>query len=1044
MLALVHLRLESSLAAMRTFTLSVRIAACLCAVVLLVAGLDAQVTLNPNPSRAIGHNWTVPKSTAPNLVEGREFNSPHAVAIDARANPPILYVSDLGNNRVLAWRNISSAREGAFADLVIGQRDKFSTWAWGPGTPAYRSGLTAPGGLTVDAQGNLYVVDTGNNRILRFPKPFEQPEDALIPDLVIGQTSLNTNAPNTGGLSASTIAVNTGSKLYRTALGFDGLGNLYFTDAGNHRVLRYPSHVLGTGAANGPAADIVLGQTDLGSNTPLKIDAPSQVNKNGLNSPGGLALSPTHVFVSDGLSRVLAYPLPSFIGQAASRILGYLPRIQGQPAPPAVNETEFSTPEGIIVIGGAPAVCDLGNNRILVFETVDKWPLEASEFSPKARWVIGQRDMFTRKASAGNNGLSGPVHGVFFNDELYVSDTYNHRVLVFPQQSASPPTFTTASRVAGQLGMDFNAVNLIEGKELFLTGALGARAGLAIDTKSAPPRLYIADTYNNRVLGFLDARKVKTGDRADLVIGQSDPYRSGINYPYSDATLLGDLGLFLPTGVVVDSNGDLFVADSGNARVLRFPRPFNQSGLQRANLVLGQSSFSIKVTDPSSRTTAAPYALAFTAGGHLLVSDSAHNRVLMFKRPQGGDFTNGQTAAAKIGQPDFTSVAPGQSAGGVPAPVNRFNGPRGISLDSSDRLYVADTGNSRVLIFGPVYALTADDPGPSAVLTLSGLRTPTDVFVSQATGEIWVADAGNNRALRYPHFDLLPARDYKFELSIPSAAPLAVWLDPYGNLLMADSYNRVAIYYPAAVASNAASFVTAFTRPLSPGVIASLFPMGVQFGTETKSFDQLPNPVPLPKTLADTQLLFNDEPAPLYFVSPGQINFLVPMRAPTSGNADVVVLRASTGQILASGPVPMGMASPALFTSSRTGTGLVAALNQDNSVNSAASAAGRGEVIQLFCTGQGFVEGAPPDGDMASGLTPTSEKPRVWIEGSSSDAQGYVPDENIQYSGLAPGLIGVWQINVKIPNQTAPGNRVIFLQMKSINSSPPRTQIAVR
>jgi uncharacterized protein (TIGR03437 family) len=133
-----------------------------------------------------------------------------------------------------------------------------------------------------------------------------------------------------------------------------------------------------------------------------------------------------------------------------------------------------------------------------------------------------------------------------------------------------------------------------------------------------------------------------------------------------------------------------------------------------------------------------------------------------------------------------------------------------------------------------------------------------------------------------------------------------------------------------------------------------------------------------------------------------------------------------------------------LFTALASGSGQVAALNQDNSVNSPTNAAARNEVIQLFGTGQGFVSGAPADGELATGLVPTSEKPAVWIEGSTDDRGGYVPPDYIQYSGLAPSLVGVWQINIKIPDKTAPGSRIIFVSLKSIASSPPQTRISVK
>jgi uncharacterized protein (TIGR03437 family) len=532
-------------------------------------------------------------------------------------------------------------------------------------------------------------------------------------------------------------------------------------------------------------------------------------------------------------------------------------------------------------------------------------------------------------------------------------------------------------------------------------------------------------------LGYRDARRIRTGDTADLVIGQDGVYRSQINYPYNDVTFLGDAGLFWPTGLAVDTNGDLFVADSGNARVLRFPQPFSQSGIQRANLVLGQANFTTKLTDPTSRNLRAPYAVMVTGARHLVVSDPEHNRVLLFRRPEGGDFSSGMAASAKVGQPDFSSAA---ASSGTPAPTNRLKTPTGVALDSSDRFYVCDSGNNRVLIFGNVHALLPTDD-PSAVVTLTGLRAPQGIFVSQSTGEIWVADTGNDYARRFPHFDLLPAKDYKPDYSIPSYPPLTVNLDGFGNLAVADATNRVAIYYPLMVPTNAASGTLASTKGLSPGVIASVWPFsGAKFGSETKALSALP----MPRTLGDVQLLYNDEPAPLYFVSPGQINFLVPMNAPRSGTAQLVLVQASTGQVLASGVMQMADASPAFFTANMTGIGQIAALNQDNSVNSAGSPAGRNEVIQLFLTGQGFVPNAPPDGEAPSGLVTTADRPRVWIE------PDYVPDDYVQFSGLAPGFTGLWQINVKIPDRTAPGNRVIFVQHKNINSSPPRTTMAVK
>ena len=123
--------------------------------------LGAQTVFNPLPSRIVGQavlqQQGIISATAVNMVEGREFNQPKAVAVDTSSSPPILYVADALNNRVLAWRNASGFTKGDFADKVIGQRDFLSTAPQGPGrsTNSRSTGLFEPVGLTVDSNGNL-------------------------------------------------------------------------------------------------------------------------------------------------------------------------------------------------------------------------------------------------------------------------------------------------------------------------------------------------------------------------------------------------------------------------------------------------------------------------------------------------------------------------------------------------------------------------------------------------------------------------------------------------------------------------------------------------------------------------------------------------------------------------------------------------------------------------------------------------------------------------------------------------------------------------
>src|SRR5215470_6668785 len=108
----------------------------------LLAGLGAvagfsqnPVSLNPTPSRIVGHPQPEVlnlNSAAPNLVEGRELFQPQGIALDTSVTPPIVYVSDTGNHRILAWKNATSFQNGQAADLVIGQPDLYRTNPGGP------------------------------------------------------------------------------------------------------------------------------------------------------------------------------------------------------------------------------------------------------------------------------------------------------------------------------------------------------------------------------------------------------------------------------------------------------------------------------------------------------------------------------------------------------------------------------------------------------------------------------------------------------------------------------------------------------------------------------------------------------------------------------------------------------------------------------------------------------------------------------------------------------------------------------------------------
>lgn len=237
------------------------------------------------------------------------------------------------------------------------------------------------------------------------------------------------------------------------------------------------------------------------------------------------------------------------------------------------------------------------------------------------------------------------------------------------------------------------------------------------------------------------------------------------------------------------------------------------------------------------------------------------------------------------------------------------------------------------------------------------------------------------------------------------------------------------------------------TRALTPGMLASLWPtLGTNMiatGTAAESG------IPLPSTLSDTQVLVNGTPAPLFFVSPGQINFQLSNSLASGGTASVQAIRPSTGQIYGSAEVQLASADPALFTYNGSGGGQVAAINfMDGTVNTPSNPVVRGQVIELFGTGLGAVSSPPPDGQPVTSATPGLSAPQILLGAS---ATAFVDPSDITYSGLAPTLVGVWQINLTIPSTAPTGGSVpIRVFLNSIPSVDPNqsgsttTSIAIK
>ena len=974
-----------------------------------------------------------------NLVQGVELYQPSGIALDARGGQTHLYIADTHNSRVLAWADIGSYQIGDPPGVVLGQPGPQYSSPLGIGV----KGFNAPLGLAVDPlSGNLYVADFNNNRVVRFLSPFANPT-RIEPDAVYGQPSfsnLTASAPSSTALNQP------------RALTFDPAGNLWVADSGNHRVVRFSAAVLNSQTQ--PAADTVIGQRDFFSNS---ANSGGQVTGSGFDTPTALVFdSQGNLYVSDGRnSRVLRFsaPLgPSGGNPTATAVWGQS-NFATRGTPQQASNSTIAVPGGLAIDGsGNLYVSAPADNRVLIFST-------GTTLGGAAKSVLGQSDFATTTANTGAfpqaspNSLSGPADvKVDQNGNVIVADTGNNRVLEFA------PNAKSASRVWGQSDFVSNGANQIK------PASISFPYHMAIDYSSAPFALYVSDTANNRVLVWKDSVRFRNGDPADLVVGQPN-LRTGVaNVDTQGSPNPSRTSLSGPTGIAVNPNdGTLYVADAGNNRVLRYPRPVNQSGRIAPDVVIGQMDFTSSLSAAVNATSLnAPGGVAFGPNGDLFVADSGNNRVLEFPAGAG----NGAAAVRVFGQPGMTTaVRPTQVS------AQTLAAPQGIAVDPAGNLYVADAGTNRVLIFpntqnAPVAGMAAAFVIGQASFGTSGsgnFKTPTDVGVD-SSGSIYVADNGNNRVLIYPSLVFLPlsggtptgvvgqpsatgvAANYDSPDGLATAeglySPVGIYVDRQDTLYVGDTgNNRVVHFLKAASVVNAATYQASV--PVAQGSLATLFGGGLTADTVTVSSTTWP------RTAANRQLVVNDDlQSPIYYIGPTQVNFQVPSNAPL-GASRIAVRTADTGELVAGGSLLVSAAAPGIFTANQAGTGQAAVVNQDFTINSSSNPAPVGSTISIYGTGQGQVSPSVIDGAAApssplsstvavptsSGTTCLNSQPSMCVAIGSSFG-------DVKYSGLAPGYIGLWQINVVVPQGLTAGNVAVRVV---INGTPSNTvTVAVR
>jgi len=215
--------------------------------------------------------------------------------------------------------------------------------------------------------------------------------------------------------------------------------------------------------------------------------------------------------------------------------------------------------------------------------------------------------------------------------------------------------------------------------------------------------------------------------------------------------------------------------------------------------------------------------------------------------------------------------------------------------------------------------------------------------------------------------------------------------------------------FPAEGVVNAASF----RAPIAAGALATVFGVNLAAGAEAQA-----RSAPLPEELEGVQVLLNGLPVPLVYVSDRQINFYVPPLTQAGTASLAVVTPVGRTAPLA---VEVVSVAPGIFSMPATGEGavLLAGTGRLTSQQPAAP----GDYLEIYCTGLGPVE--PAGG--GSPLRRTVNDPEVTIGG--------IPVSEIPFSGLAPGFVGLYQVNVQVPPGVASGPQPLRMKVAGVEAN---------
>jgi Immunoglobulin domain/Immunoglobulin I-set domain/NHL repeat len=635
--------------------------------------------------------------------------SPRAVTLDANGN---LYIADTANNLV---RKVDT--NGVITTVAGGG-------SGGDGIEATNASLGYPSGVTLDANGDLYIGDFYGYRVRKVDT-----------NGIITTVAGNGNYGYSGDGSAAT---NT-SLSEPAGVAVDAFGDIYIADTGAYRVRKVdPNGFITTVAGNGTsgyagdggaATNAKLGSCygmalDTSGNLFIADSSNSRIRKLLLYAGyPTLTLNSVNAYNAGGYSVIISSPYGSVTSSVSPLIVQAPPIITVQPASQtavAGSSLMFSS----TVVGSGPfeyswfcgssnlvqsgtnsslmltgiSTNDAGNYTVIVTNSYGSVTSQVASLTvaiPPSVSISGNQSVFAGTTATFNVTASGT--GPFFY-QWQLNGTNLPKTIA-----------TVAGGGAGALGDGGQATNA------FLNGPNAA-------TADAFGNVLIADWGNNRV------RKVTTNGVITTVAGNGSTGAS------ANGSVATDTGIYNPAFVVADPVGDLFIVENGTSLIARV----GTNGILRNVAGKGIGAFNGDGVPATNAYINSPFGIALDVVGNLFIADRANNRI------------------RKVGTNGIITTFAGRSAAGFAGDGGQATnatllGPWGIFIDSSGNLLISDTGNNRVREVGTNGIITtiagngtAGFSGDGGAATNASLSHPTAVAFD-AIGNLLIADEYNNR-----------------------------------------------------------------------------------------------------------------------------------------------------------------------------------------------------------------------------------------------------------------------------------------------------------